>query len=525
MTETTEKRISLKAQSAWLLFAKVISFVFSTLLPLLIVRFLTQSQVGEYRQVFQVITNATVILSLGFGMSAYYFLAREKERHAAVIFNILLFNFVLGGLACLTLILYPQLIGNIFQDKETTRLMPTVGVVIWLWMFSTFLEIAAVANQEARLATTFIIFAQFSKTVLMVSAVVLFASVEAFLYAAIVQGSIQTIVLLVYLNSRFPRFWLSFDARFFREQLIYALPFGFAGLLWTLQTDIHNYFVGHRFSSAEFAVYSIGCFDLPLIAMLYESIASVLIPRMSQLQAEDDKPEMIHLLARTMQTLAFFYFPIFMFLSITAETFITTLFTTKYAESVPIFLINITLLPAYIWIADPVIRAYKDLGRLLLIIRVFIFIGLVTALYFGIQYFDLRGMILIVVIVALIDKIVSTALVLWKLNVRGRDAKLLVNIGKTALITLLAGLFTFFVYYLIKDFVPNFTTYRFISGGLILGISGLVFAAVYLLGTNYWGIINEEERAFVTKTFEKISRNSLIRRIFMTSHISQDIKK
>ena len=98
MSETKQPKSSLKSQSAWLLFAKIVGFGFAFLLPLLVVRFLTQEKVGVYRQAFQVIMNAVSILPLGFSMSAFYFLNRETERRRLAVFNILLFNFVTGGL-------------------------------------------------------------------------------------------------------------------------------------------------------------------------------------------------------------------------------------------------------------------------------------------------------------------------------------------------------------------------------------------------------------------------------------------
>lgn len=518
MEAEINKTPSLKAQSAWLLFAKVIGFGFSFLLPLLIVRLLSQEQVGIYRQAFLVVVNANVILTLGFGMSAYYFLARETTRRPSVIFNTLLFNFVMGGIACLTLFFYPQLIGNIFHSAEITRLAPKIGVVIWLWIFSSFLETVAVANREPRAATAFIILAQLTKTALMISAVMIYTTVESFIYAAMIQASIQTVVLLIYLNSRFPTFWTAFDARFFREQLFYALPFGLAGLLWTLQTDIHNYFVGNQFNAAEFAIYAIGCFELPLIAMLAESVTSVLIPRMSELQSRDDKPEIIRLTARIMEKLAFFYFPIYVFLIITAQTFITTLFTHNYLASVPIFMINITILPLYILVTDPIVRAYRELGRLLLTLRVFIIVALVAALYFGIQNFDLRGMIAIVVVASVFDRLVSTWLVIRKLNVGKRDLFLLKDTGKTAVASLLAGFFTFIFYWEFNERIfmwgehltgtvfaaPNESLVDFIAGGVVLGLCALVFVPIYLFSANYFGIIEEEEKEKVTAVFGKI---------------------
>jgi len=509
--EKNEKKDSLKKQGAWLMFAKTVGFVFSFLLPLLVVRLLDQHQVGVYRQSFQVIVNAIAILPLGFSMSAYYFLNRETERRGAAIFNILLFNFVVGGAGCLALFLYPQFLGNIFQSADMTRLAPRIGIVIWIWIFSIFLEMVAIANQEARLATAFIIFAQFSKTLLMAGAVLFFTTVDAFLYAAMIQGVLQTVILLFYLNSRFPRFWGKFDFAFFREQMIYAVPFGLAGILWTLQTDIHNYFVGYRFSEADYAIYAFGCFQLPLIAMLSESVISVLIPRMTELQIKDDKQEMIRLTARAMQKLAFFYFPIYVFLLITAETFVFTLFTHNYMASVPIFMINLTLLPLQILLTDPIVRAYKELGRFLLVLRIFILIALVAALYWGIWHFGLSGIITIVVIVSVIEKLIAETVIVRKLGVGRKDLPLLKNVGKTAFVSLFAGSATYLVYSFVKDGMfhygeklaatlfaaPKLAVTDFIGGGLTLFISGLVFAAIYLAGTYYFNVIEDGEKDMI----------------------------
>ncbi len=500
---------SLKEQSAWLLAAKVIGFGFSFVLPLLIVRYLTQDEVGHYREAFQVIMNAVVILPLGFSMSAYYFLARETDgRRGAAILNILLFNFVVGGLACLFLFLFPQAIGNIFQRDELTSLAPKIGIVIWIWIFSTFLETVAIANQEARVATAFIIVAQFSKALFMGAAVLAFGTVEAFIYAAMIQGVIQTFILLNYLRSRFPGFWREFDPQFFREQIVYAVPFGLAGILWIAQNDIHNYFVGHKFSSADYAIYAYGCFEIPLIAMLSESVASVLIPRMNALQLAGNRDEMIRLTMRAMQKLAFFYFPIYVFLLITANTFIITLFTQKYERSATVFVINITLLPFSILITDPIVRSYKELGRLFLLTRIFVLVGLVAVLYYGLGYFGLTGMITTAVDALLIEKAIAETMVIRKLGLGLQHVLLLKNVAKTAVISTLAGIVTYFVYANTHAYLLDLGrhlaaqvfsatregTLDFVGGSFVLLVCGLVFSPIYLLAANFWGVIEEDEK-------------------------------
>jgi O-antigen/teichoic acid export membrane protein len=520
--EETATTPSLKAQSAWLLFAKVVGFFFSFLLPFLVVRFIAQDGVGVYRQIFQVVTNAAGILPLGVGMSAYYYLSRAPEQRASAVFNILIFNAIVGGIAFVGLLLFPGSIGGLFHSDEITRLAPVVGLVIWFWITGAFLETVAVANQEPRLATAFIILAQFTKSALMIGAVMIFSTVESIVYAALGQGIIQTLVLLVYLNSRFPRFWKSFRFAFLREQLVYALPYGFAGLLWTLQTDIHNYFVGYRFSAADYAVYAYGCFQLPLVMMLSESVSSVLIPRMSALQAAGEKREMIRLTTRAMQKLAFFFMPIYVFLMITAHTFVVTLFTRNYERAVPIFMINLTIMLIYIWISDPIVRAFKELGRLLLILRVFVLVALVAALYFGIQHFQLTGMIGIVVIASVFEKIASTIMIARKLDVRASDAMLLAGVGKTAVCALVAGAATWLFYY---TCAPSITAFGanlaqnvfgfskigvidFVSGLIVLGLCFVIFAPIYLVAANYSGVIEAEEKETVTSFVVKLRHDA-----------------
>ena len=498
--------------------AKIIGFALSFFLPLLIVRYLSKDAVGIYRESFLIITNAVIILPLGFSMSAYYFLARESERRAASILNILLFNFVAGASAFVLLNLYPGLLGSIFGSDEITRLAPLIGAVIWVWICSTFLETVPIANQEARAATFFIIISSVSKTVLMGAAVLAFASVDAFLYAALAQGLIQILLLLNYLRSRFPRFWRGFDLSFFREQAAYAIPFGLTGILWLAQVDIHNYFVAHKFSSAEFAIYAYGCFQVPLIAMLAESITSVLIPRMNALQLVGDRDEMIRLTARAMQKLAFFYFPIYVFLLITSQTFVTTLFTQEYAASVPIFVINLTLLPFSILITDPIVRSFKELGRMLLVTRIAVLGAMIAVLYFAMGQLSMAGFITVAVAAVLVEKVIAESMIIRKLGVGIRHLSMLESVAKTAVVSLIAGLATYAVYsnfyaylsqtgrLLSEQMIPAGAPglINFVTGSFVLAVCGAVFTPFYLAGVNMFGLVEDDEKQAVRRALRRV---------------------
>ena len=79
MGDPQRQRSSLTVQAFWLLIAKTLAFMFAFALPVLLTRSLSQNEYGLFKQVFLLITTATALLPLGFGLSAYYYLPRETD--------------------------------------------------------------------------------------------------------------------------------------------------------------------------------------------------------------------------------------------------------------------------------------------------------------------------------------------------------------------------------------------------------------------------------------------------------------
>jgi O-antigen/teichoic acid export membrane protein len=236
---------------------------------------------------------------------------------------------------------------------------------------------------------------------------------------------------------------------------------------------------------------------------------------MNALQLVGDRDEMIRLTARATQKLAFFYFPIYVFLIITSHTFIITLFTEKYEASAPIFVINLTMLPFSVLILDPVVRSFKELGRLFLLTRLLVLLSLVAVLYFGLDHFTLTGMITAAVGAIVAEKLIAEAMVISKLGLGLKHLRLLTATGKTAIISLFAGLVTYLVYTNVHQYLLNigqrfaeqaFSTTKlsvvnFVGGSLVLLISAMVFVPIYLLAANFWGVIEDEEKQAVRNMF------------------------
>ena len=491
--------LSLTARALWLLIAKVLAFSFSIALPLLLVRRLSQQEFGLYKQAFLVVGTALALLPLGFQMSAFYFLPREKDRQGQIILNILLFHLLMGGLGAMVLVLFPQLLTTIFHSAELVNSAPIIAAVIFFWVVSSYLEVVSVAHQEARLSTIFIICAQLTKTGLLVLAAIVFGSVRALIYAAMVQGVVQTIILLLYLRSRFPRFWVRFDWAVLRMQLSYALPFGVAGLLFTLQTDLPNYFVSNKFDAATFAIYAIGCFNIPLVGMLSESVGAVMIPQVSLLEKEGNHREILALASRVARKLALVYLPLYGFLIVMGREFLTVLFTRQYAASWPIFAINLTMLPLSIFVSDPIMRAYARHRQFLPKLYAALVVLLFAALWVGTSRFGLIWAISVVVGVNIIGRAATWIKIGSVLSIRLRDIKLLKDVGKVAIAAATAAVITALMRALLHGLAPI---------GMLV-ICALVFGVIFLAGILLLGLPTIEERTYFKRQLSRLWRPPL----------------
>ena len=484
-------RSSLTVQAFGLLVAKTLAFVFAFALPVLLTRSLSQNEYGLFKQVFLIITTATALLPLGFGMSAYYYLPREQDlaRRGQIILNILLFNLLMGGAACLVLAVWPNVISTIFRDPAMSSYASLAGVIILLWLFSSFLETVAVANQELRLATVFIVAGQLTRTVLLLGAAILFDSVEALVYAALIHGVLQSTALIWYASTRFPGFWRAFDKRLTIKQVAYALPFGLAGLLYTIQTDLHNYFVSNQFTAATFAVYSIGVAQLPFIGILRESVSSVMLPRISYLQEQGLTREIVLLLANATRKLAVVILPVYAVLMVTGREFLTVMFTSAYAASWPIFAINLTLLPLSLLDVDAVARAYEGHRFYLVKLQIVLSVVMVFALWYGIAQFGLAGAITVVVGINFILRTLLAARFTKVIGAKLSDLMLLKDVGKVALASAVAALSCVFV--------RSLMTAGGASALVVLVVCFAVFAVIYLGAILLLGIATSDERAKV----------------------------
>src|SRR5262244_3842667 len=350
-------------RAAWLTMANSIAFGLSFIAPLLLVRTLSQTEFGVYKQVFQILMSTISALNLQVASTAYYFMPRAPEKKLQVMINVLAFYAAIGSLVAALFIFYPECALLIFKSGDLPAYMPLLGVTFLLWLVSSNLEVVPMALGDVRASSVFIVVSQLTKSALTISAALVFHSVRAMIWAAAIQGMLQTLFMFAYIRRRFgQRGWIrgAFDRTLFKAQIGNALPYGLGSFAQTAQSDLHNFVVSRYFPPAGFAVYSVGLFQLPLLGLLTTSFSSALIPEVSKLAAAGDQRAIIPIWLNAARKLALVVVPICALMFVLRYEIITLLFTSAYSEAAPLFGIYLfsALLP--IALTGAPIRAHEE---------------------------------------------------------------------------------------------------------------------------------------------------------------------
>ena len=494
--------ISPAQSTLWLIAAKTTVFALGLAVPLLLVRRLPVREFGVYKQLFLLVDTAVVILPLGFALSAFFFFPREPERKAQVVRNILLVHMFTGAIGGVLVSVFPALPAALLSSPDLAAYAPEIGLVMLLLVGSSFVEFVAIANGEAHLAALFIGVSQVLRSGLFITAASLFGSVRALAYAAVVHGFLQCTLMAWYVRSRFSAARWAPEWRLVRAQLAYALPLAYAGIIWWLQGWVHHYFVSHRYDAAVYAVYAVGCFQVPIMGVLVESVGYVAIRRASELRKRNETREIVRLAAQSVRTLAAVAFPLYALLLVTGREFITVLFTEQYRASWPIFAVYLTLVPLTIVFpaCDAVFRACPEHLPFLVRVRTGLVTVLLAGLWIAVRRFDLVAPAAVVVGVTLVERVLLAGKVARILGMSWSDLAAFRGVARLGVAAAVAGLATALVRQILVGHTPGVTALA------VLGISAGTFAVLYAAAALALSVLTPQEQEAIRRWLSRRRR-------------------
>lgn len=387
---------------------------------------------GVYKQFFLVYATLYGVLQLGMAESLYYFIPRTPERTGRYVANAIATLLAVGGLCTLVLYLLRTAIAEWLTEELASYILP-LGLFLTFMLASAVLEIVMVSRkQHLRAAVTYAV-SDFARTALFIAPALFFASLRAVFIGAAAFAGIRLAATVFAVWRQWGRDF-RVDGPLLRQQLAYAVPFAVAVGIEVVLINYHQYVVASSFDAATFAIYAIGCMQIPLYDLIVTSTVNVLMVRMADAPRNRDALAMWH---DTVARLAFLIFPLAALLVASASDLIIGLFTATYARSVPIFVVWVlTMLPA-VMAVDAVLRVYAQ-TRFLLVMNIVRFVCVAGLIAGFMSAFGLTGAVLVTLVALTITKVLGAARIASQMGVGMRAALPWRRLGVTAVVALIA---------------------------------------------------------------------------------------
>ncbi|MBI2816611.1 MAG: lipopolysaccharide biosynthesis protein [Acidobacteria bacterium] len=475
-----------------LMSGRMLSFIVTFCIPVVLVRVFSPTEYGTYKQIFLIFGTANAIAQFGMAESLFYFVPRSPAKAGRYVFNALLMLLIAGVLCWWFIARDSSRISGLLSNQMLTQYLPLLGAYLLLMMLSATLEIVMISRKEYRWAAFCYGFSDLVRAVLLIAPAYLFHALRPLLWGAVLFAAVRFATAIVYFARQFGSQFRP-DVPSLRQQLAYALPFEMAVVLDTLQANFHQYAVSHYFDVATFAIYSVGCLQIPLIDLLATPASNVMMVQMSEEVREGRTAGVLNIWHETTRKLALVFFPLFGLALVTAAPLITFLFTSTYSASVPIFMVwSVSILFAALQ-TDGVLRVYAQ-TRLIFILGLLRLVFIAASIYVALSWFGLLGAVFVTIGALALGKVFALCVI--KRLMRVSTAKLLPwsSIVSFAGVTAASSLMAFGIGSLLQVHVLAH-----------LLISGTVFTVTYVALLFGFGLLTNGERLALTGWFDRFS--------------------
>ncbi len=324
----------------------------------LLSRLFDKTDYATYRQTLLIYTFAAPCLTLGLSGAMMFFISRNPTRSREILCNAFASLGVTGALfVAFTAFIAPLWLPEGFSNPALIDTLPWIGLYGLGTIFSSLLAHSLLAHERILVAASATIGMKLFVFASVVAAVYLIPTPSAVIatqsIAAAMVGAASALLALHLANgpSELPK--LSVMA----HQLAFAVPLGLGVIIETLAMGLDGILVSALCSPDEFATFSNGAMEIPLIGMITGAATAVMLPEIVRNFRDQNAHKAHQLWQRTAVKSARILFPVGGGLFLFAPELMTLLFSEQYRASATPFRFYLLLLPARIALFGAIFQA------------------------------------------------------------------------------------------------------------------------------------------------------------------------
>ncbi len=345
---------SLLRKAGPLVIARFASALVTISIPLVLARAMNLGEYGTYKQLFLISQTLYYVLPFGVAQSLYFFIPRAEAKRPYFAQTLIYLLFAGAAAGAILYGFGPQIASGLNNPgllDHRLALALYCGCAVGAFP----LELSMTSQGKTRQSAITYLVSDGLRAAAMTFPILLGYGLEGMMAAMIAFAVLRLGAAWVLMVGRGEgAIW---NTRLFLSQLAYAAPFGAAILFSIPQQYAHQFMVASTVTPELFAIYAAGCFQLPLVDLLYTPTSEVLMVRLGELERAGKMDEAVAAFRDAAGKLAFCFLPMAAFLFTAAPEFIAAIFGPRFAGAAPIFRVCLVGIPLAILPLDGVLRA------------------------------------------------------------------------------------------------------------------------------------------------------------------------
>ena len=313
------------------------------------VRFLSQADYGTFLQVM-LISNTVIMLGfLGLPQSIYYFFQTEEKKDVFVL-RTLVITALLSVFFAVALLLLKTTLVRVFDNPDLAKNYWAVWLIVLAGYLIRLREPLLWSAEKLVLSGLLTLVASLLQFGLPVAGLFWGGTVRHVLLFMVAGNAICLLIHLPVFGlmvrdlrrKRIAEVASSSESAGrkpvgFWQQMRYAIPIGLSSYSGVIGREMDKYIISGWFNPAQFAIYSRGALEVPLISTIRFTINDIMMPKFVQLFKGGQYDELFDKWHQIIEHVAKINCGVFALLFALTPTMIRILYTEAYMGAVPVF--------------------------------------------------------------------------------------------------------------------------------------------------------------------------------------------
>lgn len=352
--------IPLSDRAAFLIAANLVKYSVGLVMPMVLVRLLSQSDYGTYQQMLLIGTALMGVMTLGLPTSVFYLFHHVgAPKVPALVLQTTVILAICGAAAAAVAFAGAGYFAGRFSNPALESLLGLYALSLLFMIGSEHCLSFLITQNRYGLALVTEVLEIIFRVVVMLCPLYFGYGMAGLVVGIVIYSAVRFLARNFLLIARSGYDYVDWRQNTsLRDQLGYSAPLALIGMTSLIGSTINRGILAAFFTPAQYAIYAVGTFEIPLDSIFQASVANVMRATLPALIREGNLAEVRRILLESARKLSIIMLPSFVFLEAYSYELITLLFTSKYAESVNIFRCNLLMIPLNILVLSPIPQAF-----------------------------------------------------------------------------------------------------------------------------------------------------------------------